>query len=106
MEFEVSAEFHIDDDGYIRGVWDILNTPNGKILNTLCKYGTKIGISSRANGNVEEDYDGNQYLEIISPVTGKASSVFFERADYNSDFMEGVYISDYEDDYDFDEDDG
>ena len=47
-------------DGKLRGRWDILDTPNGRILKCLCDYGYKIGISSRANGDVEEDWDGNE----------------------------------------------
>ena len=45
-------------DGLIYGVWDILDTAAGKVLNTLCKYGTKIGISSRGEGDIEESVDG------------------------------------------------
>lgn len=45
------------DDGKVRGVFDILDTPNGRILKTLCDYGCKIGVSSRGNGDVFEDYE-------------------------------------------------
>jgi len=41
-------------DGKLYGVFDILNTPNGKILKALCDYGCKIGISSRGQGDVDE----------------------------------------------------
>ena len=34
-------------DGKLYGVFDILSTPNGKILKALCDYGCRIGISSR-----------------------------------------------------------
>lgn len=50
-------------DGLIYGVWDILDTAAGKVLNTLCRYGTKIGISSRGEGDVEEDFDGNESVD-------------------------------------------
>ncbi len=42
----------IADDGKIYGIFDILDTPNGRILKTLCDYGCNIGVSSRGSGNV------------------------------------------------------
>lgn len=51
------------DDGKMVGRWDILDTPNGRILKCLCDYGYKIGISSRANGDVETDWDGNESVQ-------------------------------------------
>lgn len=50
-------------DGKLRGKWDILDTPNGRILKCLCDYGYKIGISSRGNGDVVENYDGTESVE-------------------------------------------
>lgn len=40
-------------DGKLYGVFDILNTPNGKILKALADYGANIGISSRGQGDVD-----------------------------------------------------
>ena len=48
------------EDGKLYGVFDIIDTPNGRILKTLCDYGCKIGISSRGNGETTTDYDGNE----------------------------------------------
>lgn len=45
-------------DGTIQGVFDILDTPNGKILKTLCDYGCKVGVSSRGSGDILESWDG------------------------------------------------
>lgn len=53
----------ISDDGFVYGVWDILPTNNGKILKILCDYGTNIGISSRGEGDVMEDFDGNSHVD-------------------------------------------
>lgn len=50
-------------DGKLRGRWDILDTPNGRILKCLCDYGYKIGISSRGNGEVITDYDGTESVD-------------------------------------------
>lgn len=53
-------------DGKLRAVFDILDTPNGRILKTLCNYGSTLGISSRGTGDVVEDYNGD---EIVDPDT-------------------------------------
>ena len=47
-------------DGKLYGVFDILSTPCGKILKTLLDYGCKVGVSSRGQGDVETDYNGNE----------------------------------------------
>lgn len=53
-------------DGKLRAVFDILNTPNGRILKSLCDYGSTLGISSRGSGDLEVDYDGQ---EAVNPDT-------------------------------------
>lgn len=53
-------------DGKLVACFDILDTPNGRILKTLCDYGTTIGISSRGSGDVIQDDDGN---DIVDPST-------------------------------------
>ena len=50
-------------DGKLYGVFDILSTPNGKILKTLCDYGCNIGVSSRGSGDLITDYDGNESVD-------------------------------------------
>ena len=55
-----------DKDGHLVAYFDILDTPNGRILKTLCDYGYKMGISSRGSGDVSTDNDGN---ESVSPDT-------------------------------------
>lgn len=47
-------------DGKLWAIIDILDTPLGKIASTLANYGYKLGISSRGNGELETDYDGNE----------------------------------------------
>lgn len=39
-------------NGVLIGTFDILDTPNGRILKTLCDYGSKLGVSSRGSGEV------------------------------------------------------
>lgn len=49
----------IGSDGLLYGEFHILDLPNGRILKALCDYGTTIGVSSRGNGDLEEDINGN-----------------------------------------------
>lgn len=51
------------NDGKLYGVFDILDTPNGRILKTLCDYGCNIGVSSRGGGDTYEDYNGEETVE-------------------------------------------
>lgn len=52
-----------DADGHLVAKFDILDTPNGRIAYTLAKYGYKLGISSRGNGDVYQDVDGEHVDE-------------------------------------------
>lgn len=52
-----------DTDGKLQAVFNILDTPNGRILKTLCDYGCNIGISSRGSGDLIEDFDGNESVD-------------------------------------------
>ena len=44
-----------DDDGRLIAYWDIIDTPCGRILYQLAKYGFKLGISSRGTGEIIGD---------------------------------------------------
>lgn len=50
-------------DGKLRAVFDILSTPNGKILKSLCDYGSTLGISSRGSGDLFTDYNGQESVD-------------------------------------------
>lgn len=50
-------------DGKLRAVFDILDTPNGRILKTLCDYGSKLGVSSRGSGDTYTGMDGNEEVD-------------------------------------------
>lgn len=54
-------------DGTVKGVFDILDTPNGRILKTLCDYGCQIGVSSRGTGDIVEDWNSGK--EKVDPDT-------------------------------------
>lgn len=53
-------------DGQLMAVFDILDTPNGRIVKTLAEYGSNLGISSRATGDIIYDDNGE---EIVDPDT-------------------------------------
>lgn len=52
-----------DANGQLHGVFDILSTPNGRILKALCDYGCKIGISSRGQGDLITDDNGDEAVD-------------------------------------------
>lgn len=53
-------------DGQLIACFDILDTPTGQILKTLCDYGSTIGISSRGSGDI---IDGPNGEELVDPDT-------------------------------------
>lgn len=56
----VMTDYEFDDkNGLLIGTFDILDTPNGRILKSLLNYGCKIGVSSRGEGDVVEEVDRN-----------------------------------------------
>lgn len=50
-------EFH-DDEGLLYGKFDILPTPNGRILKSLLDCNCKLGVSSRGEADVVENSEG------------------------------------------------
>lgn len=70
---------------------DVLDTPNGKILKTLCDYGFVPGISSRGSGEVmaNNEVDPETFFletfDIVSlPAVKKARLAMYESLDQNS----------------------
>ena len=49
--------------GQLEAVFDILDTPNGRILKTLCDYGSHLGISSRGQGDIITDENGDEEVD-------------------------------------------
>ena len=52
-----------NDKGQLLAVFDILDTPNGRILKTLCDYGSRVGVSSRGQGDLITDGEGNESVD-------------------------------------------
>lgn len=52
-----------NEKGQLCTVFDILDTPNGRILKTLCDYGSTVGISSRGQGDIVTDFEGNETVD-------------------------------------------
>lgn len=53
----IVREAHIDDKGTVLGTVELLNTPSGKILQSLVESGVKLGISSRGVGSTQKQGD-------------------------------------------------
>ena len=51
-----------EPDNCLMGTFDILPTEKGKLLKSICDYGSKIGISSRGVGDLEPDANGNNIV--------------------------------------------
>ncbi len=87
-----------DKNGKLMACFDILDTPNGRILKTLCDYGTTIGISSRGTGDVidtengeevdPDTYDFECFDAVIVPAVKEARLEYFtESLDKNQNSM-------------------
>jgi len=84
-----------DSSGKLIGYFDILDTPLGKIAYQLAKYGFKLGISSRGNGDVEPDdygegesvvpdsYDFKCFDLVLTPSVEGARMTMVESLDTN-----------------------
>ena len=52
-----------NEKGQLCAVFDILDTPNGRILKTLCDYGSTVGVSSRGQGDIITDINGEEAVD-------------------------------------------
>ena len=60
----VMTEYDIDEDkGLIYGGFDILDTPDGRVLKNILDYGSVLGVSSRGQGDIIETVDGERVDE-------------------------------------------
>ena len=50
-------------DGKLWAKFQILNTPVGRIIKTLCDAGFNIGVSSRGSGDIITDYNGQESVD-------------------------------------------
>lgn len=53
-----------EDEKYLMGKVDVLDTPMGRIIKTLIDYGSAIGISARANGGVRKKPEGGVVVDV------------------------------------------
>lgn len=63
----VIFEMWLDEDkGQVFQKFDILDTPTGRIVDTLLRAGCQVGVSTRAEGDLEEaEDDGGPYSRVI-----------------------------------------
>lgn len=96
-----------DKDGHLIGYFDILDTPNGRILKTLCDYGSTLGISSRGTGDLEEDeygeesvnpetYDCECFDVVLVPAVESARLQFTEGLDKNKQKLKKALTESFE----------
>lgn len=52
-----------EEENVLKGKADILDTPCGRIVDTLVRYGSSVGISARARGNVKNTKEGQVVLK-------------------------------------------
>lgn len=85
----VMTDFNInEDEGIVEGGFDILDTPQGKILKSLLDYGCQMGVSSRGTGDIiqtenGEEVDPDTYefacFDVVStPAVAKARQTYTE----------------------------
>lgn len=79
------TSIRLDEDGFVRGEVLLLDTPKGKIAQSIVKSGSPLGISSRAVGNVSEN--GEVRLNFLSTYDLVGTSGFAE-ARLNQSIME------------------
>ena len=73
-------DFH-DDEGLLYGSFDILNTPNGRILKSLLDYGCKLGVSSRGEADVVTEgdrdiVDEDGFLDFVRTIKQKEDRIW------------------------------
>lgn len=86
------SEIQMTDAGPINATFDILDTPNGRLLKSLCEYGSKLGVSSRGGGDVvnrngmqyvdEDTYDFVAFDVVVLPAVKKARPSVVESVEY------------------------
>lgn len=94
----VMTSYEFDDaNGLLLGTFDILDTPNGRILKSLLDYGCKIGVSSRGEGDVtsedgidvvdEDSYNFIGFDAVVLPAVKAAKPTLRESLERNSESL-------------------
>lgn len=88
------SDIDITPQGPINATFDILDTPNGRLLKSLCEYGSKLGVSSRGGGDVitrdgvqyvdEDSYDFVAFDVVVLPAVKKARPSVVESVEYKN----------------------
>lgn len=99
----VMTDYDIDEDkGLIYGGFDILDTPDGRVLKNILDYGSVLGVSSRGQGDIIETVDGERVDEdsydfacfdvVSTPAVEKARQKVVEsmRKEKKESFLESI----------------
>ena len=75
----IVTDIRIGNDGFGYATYEILDTPAGRILNTILRAGSKMKVSTRAFGEFVNEYkviEGKKY-QVINPKNFKLESIDF-----------------------------
>ena len=75
----IVTDIRLGNDGFGYATYEILDTPAGRILNTILRAGSKLKVSTRAFGDFSNEFkelDGNRY-KVIDPKSFKLESIDF-----------------------------
>lgn len=98
------VDVRLDEDGFVRGRVLLLDTPKGKIAQSIVKSGSPLPISSRAVGQVSES--GVVTLDLLSTydlvgtagfAEAKLGKALTESLDENGNIVCETYVSDIDD---------
>ena len=95
----IIREAKIDDAGVVYGKVELLDTPSGKILQSLVESGVQLGISSRGVGSVQKDGDYNivqddfQLIcwDFVSEPSTPGAFMLKEHKNINQKLLENVF---------------
>lgn len=95
----IIREAKIDDNGVVYGKVELLDTPSGKILQSLVESGVQLGISSRGVGSVQKDGDYNivqddfQLIcwDFVSEPSTPGAFMLKEHKNINQKLLENVF---------------
>ena len=83
-----------------KGIFDILDTPYGKMVRTYLDYGSKIGVSSRGAGDLvvkegrqcvdEDTYDWEAFDVVLDPAVAKSKAKVLESKQRVVDFSKSL----------------
>lgn len=92
-----------EDKTTLMGRADILDTPNGRIIQTLVDYGSSLGVSARASGKLtktkdgfmvdEESYNFKTFDFVTNPGFESSRVSTVNESAEDTDYLDSIYVS-------------